>query len=468
MTQHKPQIREPGTDAGSRWYRVIVSIQLTLPRAAIGWLFAILTSNYNRISIHELGIAAVTITALLGLYHFLSPFQVIFGRLADRFPIFGYRRSPYVLIGLLLSSVAIVGLPSATLAMSQGLASGYVQVLLLMILFGIGFAMAGVSHLALVADVIPPRRRGLQIAMIWAMLLVGMIASLAFIRAFMPEYDYERMQSLYALTIPVVVGVTLLGLLGVERRVRREDAVATATARASIEQHENPATALLRFVREAAAAPDTRNFFLFIFAALMAIGIQDNILEVFGAEVLGMTVGETGSFQQLWGVGSLVGMFLMGIANLYWSIPSRAAITTGILGVAASLGALAWGALVAGSSIVFAALVAFGFFNGFFLVGSLTAMMDMTTEEDRGSYMGLWGLSVALANGFASITGGALVSGFIESGLLPASVGYGGIFLLQATLMLCSLYFIRKVDTRHFHRLTRGGMTRTLTADLGA
>ena len=451
--------------AGSRLYQVVLAAQLTLPRAAVGWLFAILTSNYNRISIHEMGIAAATITALLALYHFLSPFQVVFGRLTDRFPIFGYRRSPYVLIGLLLSSLAVAGLPAATLNMSQGLASGYVQVFALLMLFGIGFAMSGVSHLSLVADVIPERRRGLQVAMIWAMLLVGMIVSLAFIRGFMPEYDYERMQLLYALTIPVVVGVTLLGLVGVERRTPRQEA-ASASSIAPSESRRGEAASLLRFVSDAAVEPNARNFFLFIFVALMGIGIQDNILEVFGAEVLGMTVGETGRFQQLWGMGSLVGMFVMGIATLRWSIPSRLAIAIGLLGIAAGLAAVAWGAFTAAAPVVLAALAAFGFFNGFFLVGSLTTMMDMTTEADRGAYMGLWGLSLALANGFASIVGGALVTGFIESGIVAASVGYGGIFLLEALLMLGSLYFILKVDTRHFRRVSGGSMRQTLAADL--
>ena len=166
-----------------------------------------------------------------------------------------------MLIGLLLSSLAVAGLPPATLAMSQGAAIGYVQVLLLLILFGIGFAMAGVTHLSLVADVVPPRRRGLQVAMIWAMLLVGMIASLAFIRAFMPEYDYERMQLLYALTIPLVGGVTLLGLIGVEKRVSRQEQPSPALATDDA-VHKGQLALLLRFVRDAMleATPGTSSF----------------------------------------------------------------------------------------------------------------------------------------------------------------------------------------------------------------
>lgn len=447
------------------WLRkAILTFQLTLPRAAIGWLFALLNSNYNRIAIHELGIAAVTITSLLALYHFLSPFQVIFGRLADRFPIFGYRRSPYVLLGLLLSSLAVAGLPPATLAMSDGSPLGGAAVLFLLVLFGIGFAMSGVSHLSLVADVVPERRRGMQVALIWAMLFVGMIVSLQFIRSFMPDFDYQRMRLLYLLSPPVVGVLTLLGLVGVEQRLGRKEG-AEQPAQAQRAAKEKPAAALLRFVSAAAGERSTRNFFLFVFVALLGIGIQDNILEVFGAQVLGMTVGETGRFQQLWGAGALAGMFAMGAVTLRWAVPKPAAIAIGASGAAASLALLALAAYAANGALVLVALAAFGLFNGFFLVGALTAMMDLTTERDRGAYMGLWGLSLALANGFASILGGALVTGFIESGLASARSGYAGIFLLEAILMLVSLHFIRKVDIRRFQRIQRSGMAEAMAAD---
>ncbi len=385
--------------------------------------------------------------------------------MADRLPIFGYRRSCYVLLGLLCSSVAVAGLPQATFAMSEGSALGQLGVLLLLLLFGIGFAMAGVSHLSLVADVVPAHRRGLQVALIWAMLLVGMIVSLAFIRAFMPVFDPERMQQLYLLTIPVVIGLTLLGLVGVEKRRRREDLAEAPTAK-TVEGAESAVAAFFRFLRTAAEGRTTRSFFLFIFIALMGIGIQENILEVFGAEVLGMTVGETGRFQQLWGGGALVGMFVMGAATMRWSLPKSAIINAGVAGIAAGLALLAWAASTADAALVLTALIVFGLFNGFFLVGSLTAMMDLTTPEDRGAYMGLWGLSLALANGFASIIGGALVTGLIETGLTSARDGYAGIFLLEALLMLGSLHFIRKVDIRQFQGIRREGLTEALARDV--
>lgn len=70
-------------------------LRLALPKLGVGWMFALLTSNFNRVSIVELGVMAIIVTTMIGLHHFLSPFQVVWGRIADSHPVFGLRRTPY-------------------------------------------------------------------------------------------------------------------------------------------------------------------------------------------------------------------------------------------------------------------------------------------------------------------------------------------------------------------------------------
>ncbi len=50
------------------------TLRLAIPKIGVGWMFALLTSNFNRISIYELGVAAVIVTVMIGMHHFLSPF----------------------------------------------------------------------------------------------------------------------------------------------------------------------------------------------------------------------------------------------------------------------------------------------------------------------------------------------------------------------------------------------------------
>lgn len=450
----------------------IRAFQVTLPRVAAGWLFAILTSNFNRIAIYELGIAAVAVTSMLGFYHFLSPFQVIYGRIADRVPIFGYHRTPYVVIGMMLSAFAVAALPYIVIPMAENPDTifflnfpyaAYVVGFIVLILFGVGFAMAGANHLALVAEVIPPRSRGLVTAGIWTMLIVGMIVSLGFIRSYMPDYDLDTMKSLYALSIPVVATVTILGLIGVEQRVSspREH------VHASEELGEEHAS-LGAFLKDVINNPNVRNFFLFIFLFQMGYSLQDNILEVFGAEVLAMTVGETGRFQQIWGVGAIFGMFVMGFLVFRGGISKRIAISFGIVGIALSLFMLAYGAQFATDDIVNISLVLMGFFNGFALVGTLTSMMEFTTDAERGAYIGLWGLAIAFATGVSSILAGQLVTSLIESGRMLPNDGFSAIFVFEGLLVLLSLWFLWHV--RHSsldYKISKKSMSDAMEADLG-
>ncbi|WOX05863.1 BCD family MFS transporter [Microbulbifer pacificus] len=451
---------------------ILRAFQLTLPRAAAGWLFALLTSNFNRIAIYELGIAAVVITSLLGLYHFLSPFQVIYGRIADRVPIFGLHRAPYVLIGMVISAVAVAALPYIVVPMSQnphelfGLGIPYITyaaAFLVLIVFGIGFAMAGANHLALVAEVIPERSRGLVTALIWTMLIIGMIVSLQFIRTYMPDYDEQTMRSLYLLSIPVVAITTLLGVIGVDKP-RTQNHQVTGGGKLEVDEHGS----LKEFAADVVRNPTVRNFFLFIFLFMFGYSLQDNILEVFGAEVLQMTVGETGRFQQIWGSGAIVGMFLMGALVFRGGISKINAITFGISGIGLSMFALAVGAYLAAAPVVNCSLVAMGFFNGFALVGTLTSMMEFTTDKERGAYIGLWGLAIAFANGLASIAGGQLVTSLIESGLLSAANGFAIIFFIEGLVSLYSLYFLWKINLEGFRqRISKDGLSSAMAADMG-
>ena len=145
-------------------------------------------------------------------------------------------------------------------------------------------------------------------------------------------------------------------------------------------------------------------------------------------------------------MGAIAGMFAMGWLVFRGTLSKRISITWGIVGVGVSLFLLAFGALTAHRDVVHAALVIMGFFNGFALVGTLTSAMEFTTPTERGSYIGLWGLSIAFASGVASILGGQLVTSLIESGLFQATSGFSVIFVFEAAVSLASLWFLWNVD----------------------
>jgi BCD family chlorophyll transporter-like MFS transporter len=270
------------------------TLRLALPKIGVGWMFALLTIDFNRIAIVELGITAILITALLGLHYLLSPFQVIVGRTADRNPIFGLRRTPYLLLGCTIASLVFLGLPSIAQAMGDGASWAYIAGIGAFIIYGIGIAMMGDSHHSLIAEMTTPKSRGGVITVVQMFTILSGIMAAVVMNIVRPEYTPEAMQRLYNLTPFIVIGSALLGVLGMEKRLKGEELAASIVKANAALPVGNPVAVAVRTIRENRQA---RGFFAFVFISILAIFLQDNILEVFGAEVFGMSVQETTRFQ---------------------------------------------------------------------------------------------------------------------------------------------------------------------------
>lgn len=440
----------------------INAVQFTLPKIGMAWMFALLTSNFNRITIYELGVVAVLVTTMIGLDNFLSPMQVYFGRLIDRHPILGFRRGPYLLGGLLIASLIFPFLPRIAVGMGEGNIFAFVAGFVLMIIFGVGLALSGSSHLAWIADRTSERNRGIVVALVWTVMIASMIVASSVMKRIMPDYDPAGMQQLYNLATPIVLVTTLLALLGNERRLNKaEIAVTIAEARNSTPPG-NIFTAPFAMLR---ANRVTRNFFFFIFFSTLGVFLQDSILEVFGAEVFNMSVRETTSFQQIWGGGVLLSMIVVGAITAIKPFSRQNVTLIGSIGTAIGLLLLSMTAYLEMQTLLYPALLVMGVATGIYTVGALSAMMEMSAVGATATYMGLWGMAQALGNGLASILGGGLHTLFIGSGFLPASTGYAAIFALESSLMTIGALFLVHVSVTAFRSsLTRSDVSRAMEA----
>jgi MFS transporter, BCD family, chlorophyll transporter len=192
--------------------------------------------------------------------------------------------------------------------------------------------------------------------------------------------------------------------------------------------------------------------------------LQDGLLEVFGAEVFGLRVGETARFTQSWNVGALIGMLVMGALTGFWRLPRRGVTALGSLLVALGLGGLAVCAAQQNLAPLSASIGLMGLGAGVFNIGALTMMLAMTTAEERGTYMGLWGMAQALGMGLASLLAGAAHTAFIERLALPATSVYAGFFVAEAAVMLLALVALRFVGTG-LGELTQAELTQTLAIE---
>lgn len=442
------------------------TLRLALPKIGAGWMFALLTSNFNRVAIFDLGIAAVVITVMISMHNFLSPFQVIFGRMSDRYPILGFRRTPYFFIGSMLASLVFMALPSVAVAMSQGQSWAYVAGFALLLCFGISFAATGDSHHSLIAEVTTSERRGIVVAVVWTFTIISAIAAAIVVKATMGDtLNMVEMQRLYNFT-PLVVFVATLPMFGMEKR--RTAAELQTLAAQSQTAAVSPLNAVGVAIKMVRSNDQVRAFFGFVFFSILGIFLQDAILEVFGAEVFHMTIKQTSSFNTLWGSGVLIGMILMGAISSSTSISKKLIGQIGGFGTAFGLGLLTLSAMLNQQALLTPSLLVMGLFTGFYNVGALSMMMDMTVEGSTGLYMGMWGMAQSFGMGMSSILSGALKSALIETHLFSATIGYTAIFGFEVVLMVVGMAVLRNVNVQRFRSVSVADLTLAMEQGAGA
>jgi BCD family chlorophyll transporter-like MFS transporter len=445
---------------------IIWTVRIALPKVATGWMFALLTIDFNRVAIFELGIAAIVVTALLSIHYFMAPFQVVIGRIADTLPVFGYRRTPYLLLGSLVASLLFLALPTVAMDMGTGSATAMLSAVVLFTVFGLSMAVIADSYHSLIAEVTTPETRGLVISVVWIVLIMSTILATVVMNIVRPEFSPEAMQNLYNLTPLIVLGSTLLGVVGMERRMNAEELEEARAKSRALAPPGNPLSSAVKLLRQ---NPHTRAFFAFVFLAIFSIFLQENIIEVFGAEVFAMSIAETSTLQRFWAGGVLIGMVLTGVISYAFKVSRKRLVFVGLIGAAATFLVLSGSSLFQAEPVVRPILFAMGLCIGIFNVGALALMMEMTVANATGLYMGLWGTAQALGMGFSSIASGALHTSLIGAGLLAAKHAYFGIFLLEAAGLLLAGYILYRVSIREFAAyagaaIQRGGSSSPLSA----
>src|SRR5687767_11207860 len=96
-------------------------LQLALIHTAVAIALVPFGSLLNRVMIYDMGIAKTAYTGLFVLPYLFSPVQIAIGSYADRHPILGLRRTPYIVVGLVLCIGGLFLTPSVVqLIASQG------------------------------------------------------------------------------------------------------------------------------------------------------------------------------------------------------------------------------------------------------------------------------------------------------------------------------------------------------------
>ncbi|MCS6994470.1 MAG: BCD family MFS transporter [Anaerolineales bacterium] len=411
-------------------------LQLGLIHVAVAMTLVPINSTLNRVMIKELGIAATVVAILAILPYLFSPMQVAIGSFSDRYPLLGYRRSPYILAGLFLCVIGVVVSPQVAFLMVEQPLLGYLTAGLAFGAWGMGYNLSSVSYLALANELSGENGRGKTIATMWFMMIVSIIFTAIAISRLVEPYSPEALQMAF-----IEVGITALvlggvGLLGLEKRYQ--------AAGQKDEQYS--------FAQMAAAILKSRQattFFWYLALLLAAILGQDVLLEPFAAEAFGMTVQQTTRITSIWGVAVLLTILLAGA--LERRAPRKAVAQTGNLTVLAGfLLILASGAL-GSTGIFYSGVILLGAGTGLSTVANLALMFDLTLPGYVGLFIGAWGV----ANSISRLVG-TLLAGIVRDGMTwltnDVLVGYLVVFGIEAMMVALAAFLLLGIDTRKFYQ----------------
>jgi len=172
----------PFADAASDRLPLGRLLRLSLFQVSVGMTMVLLTGTLNRVMIAELGVPAALVAVMVSLPLVLAPLRALIGYQSDEHKSFlGWKRVPYVWFGAALTFGGLAIMPMALLNIDgTGQAPvwvGYVAAAFAFLLAGGGVHMSQTAGLALAADLSDEDTRPRVVALLYVMLLVGMMVS---------------------------------------------------------------------------------------------------------------------------------------------------------------------------------------------------------------------------------------------------------------------------------------------------
>ena len=428
----------PFADAASPRLPLGQMLRLSLFQCSVGMCLVLLTGTLNRVMIVEMGLAAWLVALMVSLPILFAPLRAFIGFRSDTHrSAIGWRRVPYLWFGTLLQVGGLEFMPFALIVLAgdaQGPALvGPIAAAAAFLMVGAGLHTTQTAGLALAADLADEDKQPRVVALLYVMLLAGMMLS-ALVFAWLLA-DFSSLQ-----LIRVVQGAAVATMVFNAVALWKQEP-RNPNRRASGEQ---PAfrIAWSAFV----ARPGARRFLWATAMGTAAFNMQDILLEPYGADVLQLPVAQTTALSAFTAAGMLFAFAWAARELARGRHAIRLAAAGAVIGVFAFAAVIFAGAL--GSAELFragAALIGLG--GGLFAVGTLTTAMNLEQGAYRGLALGAWGAVQATAAGVAIAAGGALrdllqepmLSGAWGEALQKPDMPYSFVYHLEIVLLFATL-----------------------------
>ncbi len=415
---------------------ILKRIQLGLIHVAVAMTLVPINSTLNRVMIKELAISATLVAVLASLPYLFSPIQVAIGSFSDRHPLFGYRRSPYIVLGLALCVFGLVLSPQVAFQMDENLPFGALLGMLAFGSWGMGFNLATVSYLSLASEISGEGGRGRTIAVMWFMMIASIIITAIGLSQMVNPYTPQALIRAFW-----VVGLAawVIGLIGLVKLEKRSKDLHVGEGNYSW-------GVLSRFILKNRQA---KLFFIYLVILLAALLGQDILLEPFGGEAFGLTVQQTTRITSIWGGCVLVALLAAGA--LETRLAKRTVAWIGGWGALLGFVFIAVSGWLLNTSVFYSGVILLGLGTGLSTVSNLSLMLDMTTADKVGLFIGAWGMANAISRLLGSVIGGA-VRDLVARRSGDAVLSYVVVFELMAGILLISLVMLRNIDVGAFQK----------------
>ncbi|MDN3644786.1 BCD family MFS transporter [Pontixanthobacter aestiaquae] len=436
----------PFADAASEKLPLSRILRLALFQVSVGIAAVLLNGTLNRVMIVELETPTWIVALMIAIPLLIAPFRALIGYRSDTHKsVLGWRRVPYIWFGTLAQFGGLAIMPFALVLLTRPdtFAVGLAAACLAFLLTGAGMHVTQTAGLALATDLAPEDKRPSVVALLYVMLLVGMMAAAFTIGNLLLDFTKTGL-------IQIIQGAAALTMiLNIVALWKQEARNAAKTMSKASDPKFSEMWASFT------SQPNTKRLLLAIGVGAMAFAMQDALLEPYGGEILGLSVGSTTSLTGAWSLGALIAFGVCANRLPGGSDPLRLAGFGVVVGIAAFLMTLFAGPL-ASAPLLFAGAGAIGFGTGLFSVGTMIAAMGLVKDGAAGMALGAWGAVQASTAGLGIALGGLIRDGMTHvamssamgSTLADRGTGYGTVYALEIVLLLVTLLVLGPVVGR--------------------
>jgi BCD family chlorophyll transporter-like MFS transporter len=429
----------PFADAATAELPLPRLLRLSLFQVSVGMATVLLIGTLNRVMIVEMGMSAWLVSLMVALPLVFAPFRALVGFRSDTHrSVLGWKRVPYIWMGTLIQFGGLAIMPFSLILLSGDHRGpdwvGHAGAALAFLLVGAGLQTTQTAGLALATDLAPASARPRVVALMYVMLLAGMVfCGLAF-GFLLADFSSLRLIQVVQGSAMVTMGLNVIALWKQEPRspTRTDKSV--------------PRPAFRDTWRRFASHGRSLRFLVAVGLGTAAFNMQDIILEPYGGEILHLTVGQTTTLTALIAFGALSAFALAA----RWL--SRGADANRIAAFGALAGIVAFSAVIFAEPLASPGLFRFGatligFGGGLFSVGTLTEAMSLETGGLVGLALGAWGAVQATCAGLAIGLGGAIrdvvslaaVHGSLGSALVNPATGYSFVYHVEMYMLFATL-----------------------------